>query len=376
MIRLDSTLRTLQVVLAGVVTSAQLPFVASWSDGSSSSYSGGVTPGVTNNTTPVTIVGAPGSGLIRDVDYLSLRNKDTVTATATVLFNDNGTTYELIKVVMAVGDQLIYTHAHGWYVVDNYGSTRTGLTGQAGQAGTPGLNGPAIFLEADFQEAEFFPIQGNRGITGSTGATGSQGPATFLEAEMLEPEILIVPGPPGPTGATGAQGPISASGMMEIVDYIDESPIWMIADRSNINLPVFSARRVTSNQSLTTAAYNKIQLNSKDFDTANAFDAVTNFRFQPNIAGYYQISAAVDLNASGITLTSAFAALYKNGANAVIGNGIYGGTTTVSEFSCTLSALIFLNGTSDYIELFAYIQGTTPSANINSFMTGFLVRPA
>lgn len=50
--------------------------------------------------------------------------------------------------------------------------------------------------------------------------------------------------------------------------------------------PAFSAYRGTP-QSVTTGQYTKIQINTEEFDTDNAFDSGTNYRFTPQVAGYY-----------------------------------------------------------------------------------------
>ncbi len=52
------------------------------------------------------------------------------------------------------------------------------------------------------------------------------------------------------------------------------------------NAPTFSASRTTS-QSLTNSAWNKVQCATEDFYTTSAYDAATNFRFQPTMPGYY-----------------------------------------------------------------------------------------
>ena len=39
------------------------------------------------------------------------------------------------------------------------------------------------------------------------------------------------------------------------------------------------------------ATNTKIVFNAKEFDTANAFDSTTNYRFTPQVAGYYQFNS-------------------------------------------------------------------------------------
>ena len=138
-----------------------------------------------------------------------------------------------------------------------------------------------------------------------------------------------------------------------------------------INGPAFAARR-TTNQSLTSATYTKVQLATEDFDTANCFDSTTNYRFTPNVAGYYQINTSMNLEPSSGSGTIFLGLIYKNGleflrawdnrASAILNNS-------------SGSILMYFNGTTDYIELYAYIQGTTPVITV-AYLNGCLVRSA
>ena len=116
MIRLDTTTRKLQILLDSAITTNQLQVVVSYSDKTSSAYNGATQTGNTNSTTAVDICAAPASGTVRDVDFISVQNRDTVAATATIMMYDNGSTYNLITKRLGVGEQLVYTHGSGWNV--------------------------------------------------------------------------------------------------------------------------------------------------------------------------------------------------------------------------------------------------------------------
>lgn len=180
MLRLDSTLRKLEILLSGAVTTTQPAFMASWSDGGSSTYVGGATPGTTNGASAVTLVAAPASGIVRDIDYVSVNNLDSATATVTVRFNDNGTSYNIITVALAAGSHLNYTHAHGWEVLDSNGVLKTGVTGPQGATGAIGPMMLADYSEESYGEfLSLFPgapfartdvdviFQGRMGIGGA-----------------------------------------------------------------------------------------------------------------------------------------------------------------------------------------------------------------
>lgn len=129
MIRLDATTRKLQAVLAGAITTNQLACTVCYSDDNGTTYAGGTQLTNTNSATAVDICAAPGASTVRDIDYLSIRNRDTAAATVTVMLDDNATDYEIVKATLAVGDQLVYTHGDGWRVIGTDGNLKTGSSG-------------------------------------------------------------------------------------------------------------------------------------------------------------------------------------------------------------------------------------------------------
>lgn len=142
------------------------------------------------------------------------------------------------------------------------------------------------------------------------------------------------------------------------------------------NMPTFSAYS-TSSQSVTSNTATKITFNVEEWDTNNNFASST---FTPTVAGYYQINAMVRPTASGV-MTNAWLALYKNGSvykrASELGNG-----NVMTNAQLVLSEMVYCNGSTDYIELYGLIAGTSPSfdnANGQPYdarMAGFLVRTA
>lgn len=129
MLRLDTTTRSLEIVLGGAHTTNALPVVVSWSDKTSSTYSGGTTTTASNGTTAVTVCAAPAASTIRDIDSVNVHNADTVSATVTIRVNDNSTYRTVIKAILATGDQMYYSHGSSWVVVDPSGSIKYSLGG-------------------------------------------------------------------------------------------------------------------------------------------------------------------------------------------------------------------------------------------------------
>ena len=66
-------------------------------------------------------------------------------------------------------------------------------------------------------------------------------------------------------------------------------------------------------------------------------------------------------------------AIYKNGT--IYKQGAYVQTAAVMVLSG--SALVYMNGTTDYVELFGYVAGTTPVfvfGSVATYLTGCLIR--
>ena len=129
MLRLDTTSRKLQAVLAGAVTTNQLHCVVSYSDHTSTAYNGGTQLTSTNSTTAVDICDAPAASTVRDVDYINIRNRDTAAATVTVMLDSSGADSEIVKATLAVGDQLVYVHGDGWKALDASGQIKSSASG-------------------------------------------------------------------------------------------------------------------------------------------------------------------------------------------------------------------------------------------------------
>lgn len=133
------------------------------------------------------------------------------------------------------------------------------------------------------------------------------------------------------------------------------------------NMPAFSAYQ-SSAQTLSSATFTKLQFQTKEWDTANCFDNTTNYRFTPNVAGYYLVTGSMTLGASN---SNNFVQIYKNGSVAR-----YGSQNTVDRSQ--ISAYIYLNGTTDYIELYGrVVTGQVLDASAtNTYFQASLARSA
>jgi hypothetical protein len=121
--------------------------------------------------------------------------------------------------------------------------------------------------------------------------------------------------------------------------------------------PAFAAYR-SSPQSVSTGTWTKVQFQTELFDTAGSFDNTTNYRFQPLLAGYYQVNSAVTYGLSSSWTTSS---IRKNGTGFVYGTSVNGSPNGQTS---TASSVVYLNGSTDYLEVFSY-QGSGSTQSIS-----------
>jgi hypothetical protein len=135
--------------------------------------------------------------------------------------------------------------------------------------------------------------------------------------------------------------------------------------------PAFRAYQ-DAGQTISNTTFTKVTLATEDYDTASCF---ASSRFTPTVAGYYLCTGNIRFSAStaGPVIV---AAIYKNGA----AYQNFEGSTNSSDSSTQVTSLVYLNGSTDYVELYTYQnyggnRSTTSGASQTSFQ-GFLARAA
>jgi len=138
--------------------------------------------------------------------------------------------------------------------------------------------------------------------------------------------------------------------------------------------PAFEAY-LSANQSINDITDTKVQFNTEFFDTDNCYDNSTNYRFTPNKAGKYFVYSVVKQDTSTGNMRHCAAYVYKNGTEILNSStNFHSGDTTDGEgASAVLNGIIDMNGSSDYLEVYAMNDTVAGDAsNINGNSTKYL----
>jgi hypothetical protein len=136
--------------------------------------------------------------------------------------------------------------------------------------------------------------------------------------------------------------------------------------------PMFRVRNSANAQHVPFNTWVLVDWDVEELDNTNAFNMSTS-QFTPQVAGWYYLSGTVELLGTGTAFTGMGLAICKNGSMGTefsLGyhHGNYG-------TSITTSRLVYLNGTTDSIELQVYADATPnlPSVEADSWFFGFLI---
>lgn len=108
--------------------------------------------------------------------------------------------------------------------------------------------------------------------------------------------------------------------------------------------------RSGSDQSFGAGADTKIQFNAETGDPQGTYDAVTNYRYLPTTAGWYEVKAQFTENSADSFTSYRRIYIYKNGAEYCRVQDFLG----TSNPTISISDVVYLNGSTDYVEIFAF----------------------
>jgi len=119
------------------------------------------------------------------------------------------------------------------------------------------------------------------------------------------------------------------------------------------NTPAFFAT-LSADQSISDTTAAKVQINNEIYDTANAYDNSSNYRFTPQTAGKYIIYSGIMINGDSDNDIEV-AELYLNKNSTVTAQATFDSSTNyLREVPLSLTFSVDMNGSSDYVEMYVY----------------------
>ena len=135
-----------------------------------------------------------------------------------------------------------------------------------------------------------------------------------------------------------------------------------VTGAGGVNTPAFSVER-NGAQAISDSTRTTVLFNNEFYDSSSAYDTSTG-KFTPQTAGKYFVTATALLDTdSNSNLEQVFIELYKN--SSVITEAIFDHRSGENSrrITLTLSAVVDLNGSSDFILIQAYIKQSSGGAN-------------
>ena len=127
-----------------------------------------------------------------------------------------------------------------------------------------------------------------------------------------------------------------------------------VTGAGGVNTPAFEAKGSAEQTGVSDNTYTKVSMNTEIFDTAGAYDHSSNYRFTPQVAGKYHVYGMMSLyGGTSDQLQIANLSIYKNGSNYKYLSNNFNNSYPHNEAALYLSTTVDMNGSSDYVELYA-----------------------
>ncbi len=168
-----------------------------------------------------------------------------------------------------------------------------------------------------------------------------------------------------------ADGTITNS-ELQYINSLSSNAQTQISAASTTLAPYFSAQ-VWGNQSVSDAVTTKVAAGTVNNDSDGCYDNST-YRFTPTTAGRYFVMANIQMSPNGANrFHNCQVFIYKNGGVAFgISEDDYPNYYSYSK-AMTLSQIINMNGSTDYIEFYAQLNVTTGSPKISGVTMAYFV---
>ena len=196
----------------------------------------------------------------------------------------------------------------------------------------------------------------------------------------------IVSGLPA-SGNIDIHGNVTATGNVSANYFIGNGSQLTGVIPPKISAPGFKAYQTTTQACANSAAtlysyetldntFNNTHYNNTGANVVVGGRTIPAYAFSPNVAGYYMVSATTRMAMYGGG--ESVAILFKNGSPEANGSDVH--LSDGSNFSSTVSTLFYLNGSTDYVQMYVFNQSndsttfnTQPNGGSFSWFTGILL---
>ena len=235
----------------------------------------------------------------------------------------------------------------------------TGATGSQGDIGATGSQGNQGDIGATGNQG-FIGATGNQGFIGSQGDIGATGLQGFIGATGNQGFI----GSSGSQGTVGSQGDIGATGGIGFTGSTGLGSTGATGNQGNIGAtgPATSLYLLEAYADVTytlpgsfTEDPCRYSVVSNTVNVSSAWFNTSTYRFTPQKAGYWEITASYDVYRNA----EASMAIKKNGS-------IVAAAGSFNAVAQQITKIVYLNGSTDYINIINVGQVSTSRAQYDS----------
>ena len=165
-----------------------------------------------------------------------------------------------------------------------------------------------------------------------------------------------------PTQATTTVFTLPSQGSVTLILSDSATNSWYIESYDTPEQAGTVVVKATMSTSVTVTAATKLAFNVATVNPQGYFNTTTN-RFQPLVAGYYQVNAQIYGTASDWMYTD----IRKNGVSEILSEQ----TSGANAEAVPAAGIVYMNGSTDYLEVWSQAGGAGASLNVNPATTYF-----
>ena len=219
---------------------------------------------------------------------------------------------------------------------------------------------------------------GNVTVSGTSVDFGVAMPSTDTNDFILHLGVGVVNTPADATVTNAKLAQDIISGETELTAEPASTDEFLVSDAGTLkridyslitNTPAFEAY-LSSDQAVSDGVDTKVEIDTEVHDTDGCYDHATNYRFTPDVAGKYFIYGSTVGYGGAITdIISSKVMIYKNGAYYAGSETNYNANLIQRSYN-TVSSVIDMNGSSDYLELYGFVNGNSGGSEVFSNAVG------